>query len=108
MSQDCKKLFMVPSFSIILLAQSIAAVGASGTGYQILYIEVSLYLLIQTEPAKQHMPLKWFVSALFANDFWNFSSFINADVRNCDDRTLQSTLPVASDASKQEGCIDDR
>ena len=40
MLQDCKKLFMVPSFSVILLAESIAAVGASGTGYQILYIEV--------------------------------------------------------------------
>ena len=41
MLQDCKKLFTVPSFSVILLAESIAAVGASGTGYQILYIEVS-------------------------------------------------------------------
>ena len=41
MIQDCKELFMVPSFSVILLAESIAAVGASGTGYQILYIEVS-------------------------------------------------------------------
>ncbi|CAK0774865.1 hypothetical protein CVIRNUC_004210 [Coccomyxa viridis] len=39
MFQDCKKLFMVPSFPIILLAEGIAAVGASGTGYQILYIE---------------------------------------------------------------------
>ena len=39
--QDCKKLFTVPSFSVILLAESIAAVGASGTGYQVLYIEVS-------------------------------------------------------------------
>ena len=41
MLQDCKKLFTVPSFSVILLAESIAAVGASGTGYQVLYIEVS-------------------------------------------------------------------
>ena len=41
MLQDCKKLFMVPSFLVILLAESIAAVGASGTGYQVLYIEVS-------------------------------------------------------------------
>ena len=34
---------MVPSFPIILLAESIAAVGASGTGYQILYIGVSIF-----------------------------------------------------------------
>ena len=39
MLQDCKKLFTVPSFSVIL--ESIAAVGASGTGHQVLYIEVS-------------------------------------------------------------------
>lgn len=53
MFQDCKKLFVVPSFPIILLAQSIAAVGASGTGYQILYIEVSLFSA-HPDRAKSH------------------------------------------------------
>ena len=54
MFQDCKKLFMVPSFPIILLAEGIAAVGASGTGYQILYIEVSPFIdTLRQSPLRQ-------------------------------------------------------
>lgn len=40
MAQDCRKIFVVPSFVIILLGEIIMAIGGSGAGYQIMYFEV--------------------------------------------------------------------
>ena len=40
MVQDCRKIFTVPSFVIILLGEIIMAIGGSGAGYQIMYFEV--------------------------------------------------------------------
>ena len=41
MFQDCRKIFAVPSFVIILVAEIIMVIGGSGAGYQIMYFEVS-------------------------------------------------------------------
>jgi len=43
MFQDCRKIFVVPSFVIILIAEIIMVVGGSGAGYQIIYFEVSCH-----------------------------------------------------------------
>ena len=43
MAQDCRKIFVVPSFVIILLGEIIMAIGGSGAGYQIMYFEVRLF-----------------------------------------------------------------
>ncbi len=40
MFQDCRKIFVVPSFVIILVAEIIMVIGGSGAGYQIMYFEV--------------------------------------------------------------------
>ena len=40
MAQDCRKIFAVPSFVIILVGEIIMAIGGSGGGYQIMYFEV--------------------------------------------------------------------
>lgn len=45
MARDCRKIFAVPSFVIILLGEIIMAVGGSGAGYQIMYFEVRWLLL---------------------------------------------------------------
>ncbi|CAL5220314.1 g2303 [Coccomyxa viridis] len=41
MAQDCRKIFVVPSFVIILLGEIIMAIGGSGAGYQIMYFEIT-------------------------------------------------------------------
>ena len=40
MARDCRRIFVVPSFVIILLGEIIMAIGGSGGGYQIMYFEV--------------------------------------------------------------------
>ena len=40
MFQDCRKIFVVPSFVIILVAEIIMVIGGSGAGYQVMYFEV--------------------------------------------------------------------
>ena len=40
MFHDCRKIFAVPSFVIILVAEIIMVIGGSGAGYQIMYFEV--------------------------------------------------------------------
>ncbi len=41
MFQHCHRIFAVPSFVIILVAEIIMVIGGSGAGYQIMYFEVT-------------------------------------------------------------------
>ena len=49
MFQDCRKIFVVPSFVIILIAEIIMVVGGSGAGYQIIYFEVHCHHVLSAE-----------------------------------------------------------
>ena len=57
MFQDCRKIFVVPSFVIILIAEIIMVVGGSGAGYQIMYFEVNCHPVLSAGLLIWSLPL---------------------------------------------------